>query len=301
MPMIWLLDSAGARIQEAIGSTFAGTAPCSATRSIMSGVVPMVGAMMGPCAAGTAYIPALADFVPMVKGTSHMSLGGPPLVKAATGEDVTATRWAARRSTPTISGVARPTRSRTTSRASRRSGEFLSYLPSATSSRRPCVPSDDPADRMDEGLESLVPDSARRAYDMSKVIQRDRRSGRVFEIKPAWARNLIIGFARMGGSAGRASSPTSRWSGRRPRRGRGRQGGALHQALRRLQHPAGLPEDVPGFLVGSKVERQGIIRHGAKMLYAISRGHGAEGHRGDAQGLRRGLLRDVRQAATSPT
>jgi acetyl-CoA carboxylase carboxyltransferase component len=89
MPMIWLIDSAGARIQEAIGSTFAGSGFLFREESIMSGVVPMVAAMMGPGAAGTAYIPALSDFVPMVKGTSHMALGGPPLVKAVVGEDVT--------------------------------------------------------------------------------------------------------------------------------------------------------------------------------------------------------------------
>jgi hypothetical protein len=90
MPMIWLIDSAGARIQEAIGSTFAQSGFLFREESIMSGVVPMVAAMMGPGAAGTAYIPALADFVPMVKGTSHMALGGPPLVKAVVGEEITA-------------------------------------------------------------------------------------------------------------------------------------------------------------------------------------------------------------------
>src|SRR6202158_3139912 len=90
MPMIWLIDSAGARIQEAIGSTFAGSGFLFREESIMSGGVTMVGALMGPGAAGTAYIPALSDFVPMVKGTSHMALGGPPLVKAIVGEDVTA-------------------------------------------------------------------------------------------------------------------------------------------------------------------------------------------------------------------
>src|SRR5438094_5875941 len=100
MPMIWLIDSAGARIQEAIGSrNFAGSGLLFREESIMSGVVPQVAAMMGPGAAGTAYIPALADFVPMVKGTSHMALGGPPLVKAVVGEDVTPEELGAQRST----------------------------------------------------------------------------------------------------------------------------------------------------------------------------------------------------------
>jgi len=106
MPMIWLIDSAGARIQEAIGSTFAGSGFLFREESIMSGVVPMVAAMMGPGAAGTAYIPALADFVPMVKGTSHMALGGPPLVKAVVGEDVTPEELGGSKVHTEISGVA---------------------------------------------------------------------------------------------------------------------------------------------------------------------------------------------------
>ena len=106
MPMIWLIDSAGARIQEAIGSTFAGSGLLFREESIMSGVVPMVAAMMGPGAAGTAYIPALADFVPMVKGTSHMALGGPPLVKAVVGEDVSAEELGGSKVHTEISGVA---------------------------------------------------------------------------------------------------------------------------------------------------------------------------------------------------
>ena len=106
MPMIWLIDSAGARIQEAIGSTFAQSGFLFREESIMSGVVPMVAAMMGPGAAGTAYIPALSDFVPMVKGTSHMALGGPPLVKAVVGEDITPEELGGSKVHTEISGVA---------------------------------------------------------------------------------------------------------------------------------------------------------------------------------------------------
>src|SRR2546430_2268380 len=106
MPMIWLIDSAGARIQEAIGSrNFAGSGLLFREQSIMSGVVPQVAAMMGPGAAGTAYIPALADFVPMVKGTSNMALGGPPLVKAVVGEDITAEELGGSKVHCEISGV----------------------------------------------------------------------------------------------------------------------------------------------------------------------------------------------------
>src|SRR5574342_1100133 len=198
MPMIWLIDSAGARIQEAIGSTFARSGFLFREESIMSGVVPMVAAMMGPGAAGTAYIPALADFVPMVKGTSHMALGGPPLVKAVVGEDVTPEELGGSRVHTEISGVAdlEVPDDRACIAAVK---EYLSYFPGSNLEQPPIVPADDPADRMDETLLSIVPESARRAYDMKKVIAAIVDRGRFFEIKPGWAKNLITCFARLGG------------------------------------------------------------------------------------------------------
>src|SRR5713226_1555821 len=198
MPMVWLIDSAGARIQEAIGSTFAGSGFLFREESIMSGVVPMVAAMMGPGAAGTAYIPALADFVPMVKGTSHMALGGPPLVKAVVGEDITAEELGGSKIHTEVSGVADlevPDDDACIAAVK----AYLSFFPSSNLEQPPVLPCDDPADRMDEALLSIVPDSARRAYDMKKVIAAIVDHGRVFEIKPGWAKNLITCFARLGG------------------------------------------------------------------------------------------------------
>jgi acetyl-CoA carboxylase carboxyltransferase component len=269
MPMIWLIDSAGARIQEAIGSSFAQSGYLFREESIMSGVVPMVAAMMGPGAAGTAYIPALSDFVPMVKGTSHMALGGPPLVKAVIGEDITAEELGGSKVHTEISGVAdlEVTDDAACIDAIK---AYLSYFPSSNLEQPPIVACDDPADRMDEALLSIVPDSARRAYDMKKVITAIVDRGCIFEIKPGWARNLITCLARL---AGRpvgvvANQPMVL-------------GGALDvdsadKAARFIMlcdafHiPLVFLQDVPGFMVGSKVERQGIIRHGAKMLYAVS-------------------------------
>jgi len=185
MPMIWLIDSAGARIQEAIGSTFAGSGFLFREESIMSGVVPMVAAMMGPGAAGTAYIPALADFVPMVKGTSHMALGGPPLVKAVVGEDVTPEELGGSKVHTEISGVAdlEVADDRACIAAVK---EYLSFFPTSNLEAPPVRPCDDPADRQDEALLDVVPDSARRAYDMRKVIGHLVDHGRLFEIKPGW-------------------------------------------------------------------------------------------------------------------
>ena len=269
MPMIWLIDSAGARIQEAIGSTFAQSGFLFREESIMSGVVPMVAAMMGPGAAGTAYIPALSDFVPMVKGTSHMALGGPPLVKAVVGEDITPEELGGSKVHTEISGVA-DLEVADDAACIDAIKEYLSFFPTSNLERPPVVACEDPADRMDEALLSIVPDSARRAYDMKKVISAVVDGGRFFEIKPGWARNLITCLARLGGrSVGiLANQPMVL-------------GGALDvdaadKAARFIMlcdafHiPLVFLQDVPGFMVGSKVERQGIIRHGAKMLYAVS-------------------------------
>ncbi len=269
MPMIWLIDSAGARIQEAIGSTFAQSGFLFREESIMSGVVPMVAAMMGPGAAGTAYIPALSDFVLMVKGTSHMALGGPPLVKAIVGEDITAEELGGSKVHTEVSGVADlevPDDPACVDAIK----EYLSFFPSSNLEQPPVVSCEDPADRMDEALLSIVPDSARRAYDMKMVIAHIVDGGRVFEIKPGWAKNLITALARMGGRPVGivANQPMVL-------------GGALDldsadKAARFIMLcdafniPLLFLQDVPGFLVGSKVERQGIIRHGAKMLYAVS-------------------------------
>ena len=270
IPMIWLIDSAGARIQEAIGSRwFAGSGQLFREESIWSGVVPQVAAMMGPGAAGTAYIPALADFVPMVKGTSHMALGGPPLVKAVIGEDVTAEELGGSRIHCEVSGVG-DLEVDSDEACIAVVKEYLSYFPSHNQEPPPSVACDDPADRRDEALLSLIPDSPRRAYDVKKVIRAIVDHGRMLELKPGWARNIVTALARL---AGRpvgvvASQPLVL-------------GGALDldaadKAARfiMLCDAFGIPlvflQDVPGFMVGSKVERAGIIRHGAKMLYAVS-------------------------------
>jgi methylmalonyl-CoA decarboxylase subunit alpha len=269
MPMVWLIDSAGARIQEAIGSSFAQSGLLFREQSIMSGVVPMVAAMMGPGAAGTAYIPALADFVPMVKGTSHMALGGPPLVKAVVGEDITAEELGGSKVHTEVSGVA-DLEVADDAACLEAIKEYLSFFPQSNLEQPPVLPADDPSDRRDEALLTVVPDSPRRAYDMKKVVVTLVDHGRFFEIKPGWARNLITGLARMGGR------PIGILANQPLVLGGALDVDAADKAARFIMlcdafHiPLLFLQDVPGFLVGSKVERQGIIRHGAKMLYAVS-------------------------------
>jgi acetyl-CoA carboxylase carboxyltransferase component len=270
MPMIWLIDSAGARIQEAIGSrNFAGSGLLFREESVMSGVVPQVAAMMGPGAAGTAYIPALADFVPMVKGTSNMALGGPPLVKAVVGEDITAEELGGSKVHCEISGVAdlEVADDRACVAAIR---TYLSFFPSNNTERPPVAACDDPVDRRDDDLLTLVPDSPRRAYDVKKVVRAVVDRDSFFEIKPAFARNIVVGLARLAGA------PVGVVANQPLVLGGALDNDAADKAARFIMLcdafniPLVFLQDVPGFMVGSKVERAGIIRHGAKMLYAVS-------------------------------
>jgi acetyl-CoA carboxylase carboxyltransferase component len=269
LPMIWLLDSAGARIQEASGSTFAGSGALFFEQVQMSGVVPQVAAMLGPCAAGTAYIPGLADFVPMVKGTSSMSLGGARLVKAATGEETTDHDMGGSQIHCYISGVGdlEVDDDRSCIAAVR---EFLSFLPSNNRETAPRRETSDPRNRRIDDFAQLVPANPRSAYDMRKVVKRLADDGQVFEIKPTFARNVITALVRFGGQCAGvvASQPMIK-------------GGALDidaadKAARFIwlcdafNIPLVFLQDVPGFIVGTEVEKQGIIRHGAKMLFAVS-------------------------------
>ena len=268
-PLVWLLDSAGARIQEAAGSTFAGTGYLFADQVVMSGVIPQVAAMLGPCSAGTAYIPGLADFVPMVKGTSSMSLGGARLVKAATGEDVSDHDMGGSQVHTYESGVGdnEVEDDRECIELVRR---FLSYFPSSNTEVAPFDVTDDPPDRSVEGLQKIVPANPRAAYDVKRVIKAvfDRSSW--LEIKPTWAKNIVIGLARAGGHAVGvvANQPMQK--------GGILDSNAADKAARfiRMCDAFNVPlvylVDVPGFIVGSQVEKEGIIRHGAKMLYATS-------------------------------
>jgi acetyl-CoA carboxylase carboxyltransferase component len=263
------LDSAGARIQEASGSTFAGTGFLFYDQVVMSGVIPQVAAMLGPCAAGTAYIPGLADFVPMVKGTSSMALGGARLVKAATGEEVTDHDMGGSQVHTYESGVG-DNEVENDEECIATVRRFLSYLPSSNTEPPPFHRSGDPPDRLVEGLEKIVPVNPRAAYDVRKVIKAIFDKDSWLEIKPTWAKNIVIGFARAGGhSVGVVANQPMHKGGILD-------SNAADKAARfiRMCDAFNVPliylMDVPGFMVGSQVEKEGIIRHGAKMLYATS-------------------------------
>jgi acetyl-CoA carboxylase carboxyltransferase component len=273
-PMVWLVDSGGARIDPGSShpdmiSLFAGTGHLFREQVVMSGVVPQVAAMVGPGAAGTAYIPGLADYVPMVKGVGSLALGGPPLVKAVTGQEISEQDLGGSKIHCETSGVG--------------DGEFeddasclqavktyLSFLPSHCEEPPPDLPCTDPVDRRDDSLLDLLPESTRKPYDMMKLVHSIVDHGEVFEIKPRFARSIITCFARIAGkSVGVVANQPMHLGGILDN-------DAADKAARFIQVcdafnvPLVFLQDVPGFMVGSKVEHAGIIRHGAKMLHVMS-------------------------------
>ncbi|MBK6520108.1 MAG: acyl-CoA carboxylase subunit beta [Polyangiaceae bacterium] len=273
-PMVWFIDSGGARIDP--GSThpdaislFAGSGHLFREQVHMSGVVPQVAAMVGPGAAGTAYIPALADFVPMVKDIGSMALGGPALVRAMTGEDISEQELGGSKVHTTKSGVG-DLEVATDAECIAVVKRYLSFFPSSCDEPPPRLPVTDPIERREESLLDLLPENPRRAYDMYKLIAAVVDHGEWLDLKPRWARSIITCLARIGGApVGIVASQPNQT------------GGILDvdssdKAARFIQIcdafniPLVFLQDVPGFMIGSKVEHQGIIRHGAKMLHAMA-------------------------------
>src|SRR5215208_215902 len=269
IPFVWLLDSAGARIQEAVGSLFAGSGHLFREEVVMSGVIPQVAALMGPCAAGTAYIPGLADFVPMVKGRGSMALAGPYLVRAAIGEDVTQEELGGSRVHTRKSGVG-DMEVADDAECIAVIRQYLSFFPSHCGERPPVRPVVDPVDRGDDELLDVLPETNRKPYDMYEVIRRIVDDGELLDVKGAWARTIITALARMGGR------PVGIVANQPKHLGGILDNDSADKAARfvNLCDAFGIPlvflQDVPGFMVGTKVEEAGIIRHGAKLLHAVA-------------------------------
>ena len=257
-------------IQEAVGSLFAGSGHLFREEVVMSGVIPQVAAMMGPCAAGTAYIPGLADFVPMVKGRGSMALAGPHLVRAAIGEDVTQEELGGSRVHCRKSGVG-DLEVADDEECIARIKQYLSFMPVAQPRRRRRgARRADPVERMDDELLDVLPESNRKPYDMYEVIRRIVDDGEWLDLKPQWAKTIITCLARFGGR------PVGIVANQPRHLGGILDNDSADKAARfvNLCDAFGLPlvflQDVPGFMVGTKVEQAGIIRHGAKMLHAVA-------------------------------
>jgi acetyl-CoA carboxylase carboxyltransferase component len=274
IPMVWLIDSAGARLSadpesaKAL-SDFADSGYLFREQVVMSGVVPQVAAMVGPGAAGTAYIPGLADFVPMVKGTSSMAIGGPYLVKSVVGEEITEEALGGSKVHTEISGVA-DLEVPDDAACINAIRDYLSFFPLRAGEKPPRREPKDPAGRKDDALLDIIPDNPRQAYDVKKVITRIVDDGFVFEMKPKWARNIVTALARIDGRPVGIVANNPMYYGGILDVNSADKAARFVNLCDAFEIPLLFLQDVPGFMVGSKVEQAGIIRHGAKMLYAVS-------------------------------
>ncbi len=274
-PIVWFIDSAGARIDPGGGqhpdtiSLFAGSGHLFREQVILSGVVPQVAAMVGPGAAGTAYIPGLADFVPMVKNIGSLALGGPPLVKAVTGQEISEQELGGSKVHCEKSGVgdAEVADDRECIALVRK---YLSFFPSHCEELPPVDECDDPIDRREEPLLDLLPDNPRQAYDMYDLIRATVDHGDFLDVKKKFGRSIITCLARIGGQPVGVVANQPKYLGGVLENDSADKATKFIQTCDAFNLPLVFLQDVPGFMVGSKVEHAGIIRHGAKMLHAMS-------------------------------
>ncbi|MEK6630440.1 MAG: acyl-CoA carboxylase subunit beta [Acidobacteriota bacterium] len=268
VPIVGLNDSGGARIQEGVMS-LAGYADIFLRNTLASGVVPQISAIMGPCAGGAVYSPAITDFTIMVKGTSYMFVTGPDVIKTVTHEDVTKEELGGAMTHNAKSGVAHFSveHDRECLALVR---ELLGFLPPNNLDEAPRGPVTDPAVREDESLDSLVPASPYQPYDMLDVIHTIVDAGYFLEVHRYYAPNIVVGFARMGGrSVGVIANQPAHLAGTLDIDASVK-GARFVRFCDAFNIPLVTLEDVPGFLPGTVQEFGGIIRHGAKLLYAFA-------------------------------
>jgi len=265
-PVIGLNDSGGARIQEGVAS-LGGYADIFLRNTLASGVVPQISAILGPCAGGAVYSPAITDFVFMVRGLSYMFVTGPSVVKTVTHEEVDFERLGGADVHGGTSGVAHFVHdSELESLTAIRT--LLSFLPSNNLDSPPVRPSDDPADRRDEALLDVVPDEPSKPYDMHDVIRAVVDGGTFFEVQRDYGGNLLTGFARLGGRpVGIVANQPANLAGVLDIAA-SLKGARFIRFCDAFNVPLITFEDVPGFLPGVAQEHGGIIKHGAKLLYA---------------------------------
>jgi propionyl-CoA carboxylase beta chain len=265
-PIVGLNDSGGARIQEGVAS-LGGYADIFLRNTLASGVVPQISAILGPCAGGAVYSPAITDFVCMVRGVSYMFVTGPNVVKTVTHEEVDFEALGGADVHGGTSGVAHFVYdSELECLTSIRT--LLGYLPSNNLDSPPLRPSDDPLDRREEELLDVVPDSPNKPYDMHDVIRRVVDRGEFFEVHRDYAPNLVVGFARLGGrSVGVIANQPAALAGVLDIAA-SLKGARFIRCCDSFNIPLVTFEDVPGFLPGVAQEHGGIIKHGAKLLYA---------------------------------
>lgn len=267
-PVIGINDSGGARIQEGIDA-LSGYGELFSRNVMASGAVPQITLVMGPCAGGAVYSPALTDFIFMVKNTSYMFVTGPDVVKTVTGEEVTKEKLGGSKIHTTKSGVADIAFNNDVELLLE-TRRFFNFLPSSSREQAPSRCTKDPADRVDMSLTTLIPSTKNKSYDMKELIYRIVDEGDFFELQPEFAKNIIIGFGYMEGKtvgfvanqpmylAGCLDIDASRKAAR------------FVRFCDAFNIPIVTLVDVPGFLPGADQEYNGIIKHGAKLLYAYA-------------------------------
>jgi acetyl-CoA carboxylase carboxyltransferase component len=265
-PVIGINDSGGARIQEGVNS-LAGYASIFQRNILASGVVPQISAIFGPCAGGAVYSPALTDFVMMVKNTSYMFLTGPKVVKTVTGEDVTTEDLGGASIHSTKSGVAQFV-AENEEEGIKMIRYLLSFLPSNNMETPPEIECNDPVERVDDLLNDIIPENPTKPYDVKQVITTIVDNGEFLEVHPLYAKNIVIGFARMGGmSVGIVANQPLHMAGVLDINA-SRKGARFVRFCDAFNIPIVSLVDVPGFLPGTGQEYGGVIIHGAKLLYA---------------------------------
>jgi propionyl-CoA carboxylase beta chain len=265
-PLIGLNDSGGARIQEGVVS-LGGYADIFLRNTLASGVIPQISAIMGPCAGGAVYSPALTDFIFMVRNSSYMFVTGPNVVKAVTHEEVSFEDLGGASVHSEISGVCHVATD-TEADALYLMRKLLSYLPQNNMEDPPFIPSSDDPLRMAEELDSLVPDDPSKPYDIKNAIHLIMDDGQFFEIHESYAQNIVIGFARLGGhSVGIVANQPGVLAGVLDINSSGK-AARFVRFCDAFNIPIITFVDVPGFLPGTGQEHGGIIRHGAKLLFA---------------------------------
>jgi propionyl-CoA carboxylase beta chain len=267
-PVVGLNDSGGARIQEGVVS-LGGYADIFLRNTLASGVIPQISCIMGPCAGGAVYSPAITDFNVMVKNTSYMFITGPDVIRTVTHEDVSKEELGGADTHNSISGVAHFAAD-SDEHALLLVRELLSFIPSNNMEDAPRVQTSDPADRAIESLNSLVPEASNQPYDIREVIHAVVDDGYFFEVHEHYAPNIVVGFARLDGrSVGVVANQPAYLAGVLDIDASVK-GARFVRFCDCFNIPLVVFEDVPGFLPGVRQEHGGIIRHGAKLLYAFA-------------------------------
>ena len=267
-PVIGLNDSGGARIQEGVAS-LGGYADVFQQNVMASGVIPQISMIMGPCAGGAVYSPAITDFIFMVKDSSYMFVTGPEVVKTVTHEEITAEELGGAITHSSKSGVA-DLAFETDIDALLNLRDFISFLPANNQEKPPILPTNDPSDRIESSLDSLIPDDPNKPYNMKELITKVADERNFFEIQPDFAANLIVGFIRIDGSSvGVVANQPLVLAGCLDINA-STKGARFIRFCDAFNIPVLTFVDVPGFMPGTSQEYGGIIKHGAKLLYAYA-------------------------------